>query len=92
MGIKNIIRFGMNIPFISNDDIKAMQMTEKISKINPIISKIQIGQDVLVSGGSLKESIVKICSLPLKKRVSILLTFLVTERKISIPEKDIIFQ
>ena len=90
-GIKNIIKFGNNIPCIYDEDIKAMQMAEKTSKIDPLTSKIQIGQNVLISKGSLKGSIVKICSLPSKKRVGVLLTFLGTARKVTIPEKDLNF-
>ena len=90
-GIKNIIKFGDSIPFISDEDIKAIQMVEEESKISPIISKIQIGQDALIAIGSFKGSIVKICSLPSKKRVGVLLTFLGSIRRITIPEKDLIF-
>ena len=91
IGIKNIIKFGSKISCISDKDIKAMQIAEKKSKTDPISSKIEVGQDVLISSGYLKGNIVKICSLPSRKRIGILLTFLGTERKISISEKDIIF-
>jgi transcription antitermination factor NusG len=90
-GIKNIIKFGDNISCISDEDIKAMQIAEEKSKLDPVASQIQIGQDVLISKGSLKGSIVKICSLPSKKRVGILLNFLGSVRRVSIPEKDIEF-
>ena len=90
-GIKNIIKFGDNISCISDEDIKAMQIAEEKSKLDPVASQIQIGQDVLISKGSLKGSIVKICSLPSKKRVGILLNFLGSVRRVSIPEKDLIF-
>lgn len=91
IGIKNIIKFGENIPCIPDEDIEAMQMAEESSKIDPVVSQIQIGQDVLISKGSLKGSIVKICSLSSKKRVGVLLSFLGTIRRVTIPEKDIIF-
>jgi transcription antitermination factor NusG len=91
IGIKNIIKFGDNISCISDEDIKAMQIAEEASKIDPVASQIQIGQDVLISKGSLKGSIVKICSLPSKKRVGVLLNFLGSVRKVNIPEKDIEF-
>jgi len=90
-GIKNIIKFGDSISFISDEEIIAMQMAEKTSKIDPISSKIQIGQDALISKGSLKGSIVKICSLSSKERVSVFLSFLGSSRKVSISEKDLIF-
>ena len=91
MGIRNIIKFGDNISFISDEEIKAMQMIEESSKIDPIVPQIQIGQDVEISKGSLAGSIVKVCSLSSKERVSILLSFLGSVRKVTIPEKDLIF-
>ena len=91
MGIKDIIKFGHNISFICSEDIKAMKVAEKTSKIHPVVSQIQIGQDVTIAKGSLKGSIAKICSLPSKERVGILLSFLGSMRKVTIAEKDLIF-
>ena len=89
IGIKNIIKFGYNVAYISDEDILSIQITEETSKVDPISSKIQIGQDAFISRGTLKGSIVKICSLPSKERVGVLLTFLGSRRRILIPEKDI---
>ena len=47
--------------------------------------------DAMIAKGSLKGSIVKVCSLPSKDRVSILLSFLGSLRRVTIPEKDLIF-
>ena len=91
MGIKNIIKFGNNASFISDDEIKSMQILENSSKIKPIISQILIGQDALVAKGCFKGSIAKICSLPSKERVGILLTILGSNRRINIPVKNLIF-
>ena len=91
MGIKNIIKFGDNISYLSSDEIEAMQMAEEISKIDPVASQIQIGQDVMIAKGSLTGSIVKVCSLPSKERVGILLHFLGSTRRVTILEKDLIF-
>ena len=91
MGIKNIIKFGDNISCIADDEIENIRMAEKISKIDLVVSQIQIGQDVIIADGSLKGSIVKVCSLPSKKRVGILLTFLGSTRRVNIPEKNLIF-
>ena len=91
MGIRNIIKFGDNISCISDKEIEVMQMVEETSKIDPVVPQIQIGQDVLVAQGSLKGSIVKICSLPFKERVDILFSFLGSVRRVSISEKDLIF-
>ena len=90
-GIKNIIKFGGNISCISDKEIDAMKMAEKISKIDPVVSQIQIGQDVKIAKGSLKGSIVKVYSLPSKERVDVLLSFLGSVRRVSISKKDLIF-
>ena len=90
-GIKNIIKFGDSISSLSSEEIEAMQMAEKTSKIDPVASQIQIGQDALISKGSLKGSMVKICSLASKERVGVLLTFLGSIRRVTIPKKDLIF-
>jgi len=88
-GIKHIIKFGDNISCISIEEIRSMQIAEKTSKIDPVASQIQIGQDALISEGSLKGSIVKVCSLPSKERVGVLLSFLGSKRRITISIKDI---
>ena len=91
MGIKNIIKFGDIISCISDKEIDAMKIAEKISKIDPVVSQIHIGQDVKIAKGSLKGSIVKVCSLPSKERVDVLLSFLGSVRRVSILKKDLIF-
>ena len=91
IGIKSIIKFGNNIAYLSNEDIETIKMAEQASKKEPIASKIQIGQDAIISKGSLKGNMVKICSLPSKKRVGVLLTFLGAKRRVIIPVKDLNF-
>ena len=91
IGIKGIVRFGDNIACIINEDIKAMQMVEETSKIDPIVSQIKIGQDVMIAKGSLTGSVVKVCSLPSKERIGVLLSFLGSLRRVTIAEKDLIF-
>ena len=91
IGIKNIIKFGDNISCISSEEIEAMQMVEETSKIDPVASQIQIGQEVIIAKGSLAGSIVKVCSLPSKERVGVFLSFLGSVRRVTIPEKDLIF-
>ena len=91
IGIKNIIKFGGNISCISDEEIEAMQMAEEKSKIDPVVSQIQIGQDVMIAKGSLAGSIVKVCSLHSKERVGVLLSFLGSLRRVTIPEKDLTF-
>ena len=91
LGIKNIIKFGNNVSCISDEEIKAMQMVEKTSQIDPVLSQIQIGQDVMIAKGSLAGSIVKVCSLSSKQRVSVLLSFLGSVRRVTISKKDLVF-
>ena len=91
IGIKNIMKFGDNVPFISSEEIEAMQMAEDASKIDPVVSQIQIGQEAIIAKGSLAGSIVKVCSLSSKERVNVLLSFLGSMRRVTIPEKDLIF-
>ena len=90
IGIKNIIKFGDKIAYISNEEIEAIQMAEERSKIHPVVSQIKIGQDVIISKGSLKGIIAKVCSLPSKDRVEVFLTLLGHIRKVTIPGKDLI--
>jgi transcriptional antiterminator RfaH len=91
IGIKDIIKFGGNVPCISSKEIKAMQMAEEASEIDPVASQIQIGQDVIIAKGSLAGSIVKVCSLPSKERVGVLLSFLGSVRRITVSIKDVTF-
>jgi len=91
LGIGKIIKFGDRIAHMSDEDIKAMEMAEQASKIDPVVSQIQIGQDAFISKGSFKGNMVKICSLPSKERVGVLLTFLGSVTRVTISEKDLIF-
>jgi transcription antitermination factor NusG len=91
IGIKKVIKFGDSLSFISNDEIKAIKSVEKKSKIKPVFSEIQIGQDAMILKGSLKGSVVKVCSLPSKKRIDILLSILGSSRRVSIPIQNVSF-
>ncbi len=90
-GIKEIIRFGENIPRISDNEIKSMKIIEEKSQLDPINTEIQLGQDAFVSKGSFKGLMGKICSLPAKRRVEILLYFLGSNRKINLPQENLEF-
>ena len=91
IGIKNIIKFGDKITCISDEEIEAMQMVEKKSKINPVVSQIKIGQEVKIAEGPLTGIIAKVCSFPSKERVGILLSFLGSIRRVTILERDLGF-
>jgi len=90
-GIKDILKLGDKISIVSEEEIIAIQKVEEESKINPLALSLKIGQDVLISKGSLKGNIVKVCSLPSRERVLILLSILGSIRKVSVPEKDLLF-
>ena len=90
IGIKKIIKFGNNIPRLTDNEIKSIKSIEKLSKSEPISSKIGIGQEALVVGGPFKGALVRICSLPFKDRIEVLLTFLGSLRRIKILKEDLI--
>ena len=90
-GIKNIIKFGENIPYLTNEEIESISMADKLSRLGPLVEKINIDQEVNIKSGAFKGSVARICSLPSKKRVGILLYFLGSLRRIDISEKDLIF-
>ncbi len=89
-GIKNIIKFGDNISHITDEEIKIIRKIEELSKSEPLVSKIRINQEAMVTKGSFKGLIVRICSLPKKERVNVFLTILGSKRKVSVLEKDLI--
>ena len=90
-GIKNIIKFGESISYVTNEEIESIMIMEKSSRIEPLVTKIKIGQEVDIKSGSFKGNIAKICSLPSKKRVVILLHILGSFKRIEISEKDLSF-
>ncbi len=88
-GIKNIIKFGNNISFLSDEDINEIKIVEESSNTNPVNKKFKVGQEVFVKEGSLKGRIVQICSLPSNDRVDILLNILGSKKIVNIKEKDL---
>lgn len=89
-GIKNIIKFGNNISSITIEEIESIRMVEKASRLQPLVEKIKIGQEVNIKSGSFKGNIAKICSFPSKERVGILLHILGSSRRIEISEKYLV--
>lgn len=83
-GINKILKFGNNIPIMTNDDIYAIMKIEKESKNNPISAGYKVGQEVVIKKGSFAGNLVKICSLPADKRVDVLIHILGSERVVSI--------
>jgi transcription antitermination factor NusG len=89
-GIKSIIRFGENFAYLTDEEIKNIKTIEELSILKPIISKVKIGQEMYVAKGSFKGIIVKICSLPSKQRVNVLMSFLGSVRKVNIRLNDLL--
>lgn len=90
-GIKRIIKFGKNIPCLNENEINAIQAIEKESQLQPIGSKIRIGQNSFVSQGSFKGNMVKIASLPSKQRIEVMINFLGSSRKVNLMTTDLVF-
>tara|TARA_B100001939_G_C16868248_1_gene585136 strand:- start:671 stop:1147 length:477 start_codon:yes stop_codon:yes gene_type:complete len=90
-GIKNIIKFGANVSQITDDEIKNINILEKLSRLQPLASKIKIGQEVDIKSGAFKGNFAQICTLPSNKRVGILLHILGSKRRIDIAEKHLQF-
>ena len=88
-GIKKVIRFGSSIPHLTDNEIKSIQFTEKLSQLKPVSAKIKMGQDAVVSSGPFKGNLVKICSLPSKGRIEVLLTILGYLRRVKILKEDL---
>ena len=89
-GIKKVIKFGNRIPCLSENEIRNIQSVEKLSKSDSLFSKINIGQEAVVADGAFKGLLVKICSLPSKGRIEVLLTFLGHSRRVKILKEDLI--
>jgi transcription antitermination factor NusG len=90
IGIKKVIKFGNSIPHLTNNEIKSIQSIEKLSQSNPLSSIIKIGQEAFIADGPFKGNLVKICSLPSKGRVEVLLTFLGYLRRVKILKEDLL--
>tara|TARA_B100000780_G_C20928753_1_gene370196 strand:+ start:56 stop:532 length:477 start_codon:yes stop_codon:yes gene_type:complete len=88
-GIKKILKFGDNIPSMSKDDINAIMKIEHESKDKPLSTIYTMGQEVVITEGSFKGNLVKICSLPAAKRIDILINILGSKRKVNIALEDL---
>ena len=91
IGIKDIIKFGNYIPSITDDQIKSIEAIVELSKSNPKVEKIEIGQEAVIASGPFKGIMVKVCSLPSRKRVEVLLHILGSIKKINISQKSLKF-
>ncbi len=89
-GIKKVVKFGKSIPRLTDNEIESIQSIEKLSKTKPIKKKMSIGQETVVAEGPFKGILVKICSLPSKDRIEVLLTILGSSRRVNILKKDLV--
>ncbi len=90
-GIKKVLKFGKTIPSLTDNEIKTIQSVVKLTKTKPISKKIKLGQEAIIAEGPFKGTLVKICSLPSKNRIGVLLTILGSQRRVSFLKKDLIF-
>ena len=67
-----------------------MKIAEEASKLKPIIPLLKIGQEAIISSGTFKGNIVRICTSPTEQRVDALLNILGSARRITFLEKDIL--
>ena len=89
-GIKKVIKFGNYIPHLTYNEIKSIESIEKLSESKPIALKIKAGQEAVVTEGPFKGTLVKICSIPSKGRIEVLLNILGSSRRFKILQKDLI--
>ena len=90
-GIKKIVKFGRNVPRLTDIEINSIKSIEKLSNSEPITPKINLGQEAVVADGPFKGTLVKICSLPSKNRIEVLLSILGSSRRVNIMQKDLVF-
>ena len=82
-GISKVIRFNNNIATLEDDEIFELKKIESESFSKPIIQKIFVGQEAIISEGPLKGSLISIASLPNKERVNIFIYILGKKRRVT---------
>ena len=88
-GISKVIRFNNNVAILEDEEINQLRVLEKESLTKPIVQKVFIGQEAVMSDGPFKGSIITIASLPEKERVNIFIDILGSKRKASAPLNEI---
>ena len=88
-GISKIIRFNKNIAILDEQEIIELKKIQEDSLFEPIVPKISVGQEAIMSDGPLKGSFITIASLPHKDRVNILVHILGKKRNITVPLNEI---
>ena len=77
---------------MTNEDIESISKIEKLSRLEPIVSKFKIGQEVNIKSGSFKGNIAKDLLTSFKKRVGILLHILGSFRRVDILQRSLHFK
>ena len=88
-GISKVIRFNNSTAILDDSEINELKRIEDDSFSQPIIQKVFVGQEAVMSEGPFKGSLVTIASLPKNDRVNIFIHVLGTKRKIITPIKEI---
>ena len=78
------------LELFSNGSLFVVCPNEKLSESKPIALKIKAGQEAVVTEGPFKGTLVKICSIPSKGRIEVLLNILGSSRRFKILQKDLI--
>ena len=53
-GIKKIIRFGETLSYMTDDEIRNINIIEQSSRSHPLVSELKIGQEVGINEGAFK--------------------------------------
>lgn len=88
-GILDVLKFGNNYAFISNDKINELANAEKISKEKPFCEDFYTNDKIIIEDGPLKGQITKILSLSANDRVNVLINILGSLKEIQIPKNII---
>ena len=88
-GVIDILKFGNNYAFMSNDKINELANAEKISREKPFCEDFYANDEIIIEDGPLKGQITKILSLSNNDRVNVLIKILGSVKEIQI-SKNII--
>ena len=80
-GISKVIQFNNNVAILGDEEINQLRVLEKESLTKPIVQKVFVGQEAVMSDGPFKGSIITIASLPEKERVNIFIDILGSKKK-----------
>jgi transcription antitermination factor NusG len=88
-GVIDVLKFGTNYAFLSNDKIIELTNAEKISRKKPFCEDFYENDEIIIEDGPLKGQITKILSLQANDRVKVLINILGSLKEIQI-SKNII--